>query len=105
MLRVATLSVTNAIEAEFSRCFTVLWTKLDRPLQIGLAISGGVDSMALAGLCNQYKSVQNGQPQFTAFVIDHDIRQNSAAEAAATAQELQRLGNSPNVTGSGSLDS
>jgi len=103
MRQLPKLSVTKAIEEEFSRCFTALWTKLGRPVQIGLAISGGVDSMALAGLCSQFRSDQDVQPQFTAFVIDHDIRQDSAGEAVTTAQELQRLSTDFDTAGSGNL--
>ncbi|VDB88053.1 Bgt-5310 [Blumeria graminis f. sp. tritici] len=67
---------------------------------IGLAISGGVDSMALAALCLLWKYNENcgyscpnttenfTVPKFQAFVVDHRIRDGSKAEAQAVSKEL-----------------
>ncbi|SMY28007.1 unnamed protein product [Zymoseptoria tritici ST99CH_1A5] len=55
--------------------------------QFGIAVSGGVDSMALASLCS---SSQIGS-QFTGFVVDHGLRPESSDEAAKVAEELERL--------------
>ncbi|KFY60891.1 hypothetical protein V497_03285 [Pseudogymnoascus sp. VKM F-4516 (FW-969)] len=56
------------------------------PLTIGLAISGGVDSMALASLCS---GIQNeDQIRFRAFVVDHQVRAESGDEAQAVAKIL-----------------
>ena len=52
-----------------------------------LAISGGVDSMALAYLCAKIQK----QP-FWAVVVDHRMREGSAAEAASVVEELKRIG-------------
>ncbi|TVY23406.1 hypothetical protein LHYA1_G007380 [Lachnellula hyalina] len=78
----------------------------------GLAISGGVDSMALATLCSQMHSsfsnttnslnLENEkhvssldilrQVTFRAFVVDHGVRAGSAAEAQAVAKVLEEQG-------------
>ncbi|GAP92209.1 putative pp-loop family protein [Rosellinia necatrix] len=72
-------------------------TRLNRT--VGLAVSGGVDSMALAYLCSRLK---NGEPNFRvtdnpisgfrAIVVDHQIRDGSREEAKAVAAELSKLG-------------
>ncbi|TVY47334.1 putative tRNA(Ile)-lysidine synthase [Lachnellula occidentalis] len=76
----------------------------------GLAISGGVDSMALAALCSQMHSsfsnttnslkLENNvstldflpRVNFRAFVVDHGVRTGSAAEAQAVAKVLEERG-------------
>lgn len=60
-----------------------LW-KLDK---IGIAVSGGVDSMALSYLVRQhYKG------KIVAFTIDHKARSNSTQEAQIVGQNLQNIG-------------
>ena len=54
---------------------------------IGLAISGGVDSMALAALCAKIS-----QFKFHAFVVDHGARNGSELEAEAVKCEVIKLG-------------
>jgi asparagine synthetase B (glutamine-hydrolysing) len=77
----------------------------------GLAISGGVDSMALAALCSQVHSSFSNITQsqslekrggslleslrevgFRAFVVDHGVRRGSATEAQAVAKVLEERG-------------
>ncbi|OBT91135.1 hypothetical protein VE02_00022 [Pseudogymnoascus sp. 03VT05] len=61
--------------------------KPSKPLTIGLAISGGVDSMALASLCS---GIQNKDRfRFRAFVVDHKVRAGSGDEAHAVAKILE----------------
>ncbi|KAH6679552.1 mitochondrial tRNA-lysidine synthetase [Halenospora varia] len=69
---------------------------------IGLAISGGVDSMALAVLCSKVKEKAKtdatlrqsilgnrfSRIDFQAFVVDHGVRQGSDIEASSVAKVL-----------------
>lgn len=69
---------------------------------LGLAISGGVDSMALAALCSQVQSTYPGtghdrlasleKIKFRAFVVDHGVRAGSTAEANSVAGLLEGRG-------------
>ena len=54
-------------------------------MRVAVAVSGGADSMALAVLLAGW-----GQP--TALIVDHGLRPESAAEAAATAGRLTAMG-------------
>ncbi|KAG9657564.1 hypothetical protein KCU95_g12040, partial [Aureobasidium melanogenum] len=57
---------------------------------LGLAISGGVDSMALATLCKRVRKFK--LPPITAFIVDHRLRPESTSEAQSVANNLGRLG-------------
>ena len=58
-----------------------------------LAVSGGVDSMAVAHILRQFWAQHPGKKQsLRALIIDHGIRANSAQEAALTAHRLNALG-------------
>ncbi|TQS36628.1 hypothetical protein Golomagni_02913 [Golovinomyces magnicellulatus] len=62
---------------------------------IGLAVSGGVDSMALAVLCSNLKSCNSAEYRllkFQAFIVDHGIRVGSSDEASSVAEILVRRG-------------
>ncbi|KAK2061816.1 hypothetical protein LY76DRAFT_633694 [Colletotrichum caudatum] len=68
------------------------------PRRIGLAVSGGVDSMALAYLFNRLREVSplmrvvdNPLTKMSALVVDHGLRPGSQAEAQAVARELRNL--------------
>ena len=62
-------------------------------LILGLAISGGVDSMALASLCAkiQQRDLIRGL-SFRAFVVDHGARAGSSEEAEAVSKVLLQKG-------------
>ncbi|KAI5923821.1 hypothetical protein F4810DRAFT_667627 [Camillea tinctor] len=67
------------------------------PREVVLAISGGVDSMALAFLCSQFplndlnhKVSDNPVACFRGITIDHRLRPGSRAEAEATREILTR---------------
>ncbi|EFW98472.1 pp-loop family protein [Grosmannia clavigera kw1407] len=69
-----------------------------------LAISGGVDSMALAFLCSQLRRVDPwfriaDAPVggFTALIVDHRLRDGSAVEAQAVAEAVRNLGHRTQV--------
>ncbi|KAH6605023.1 hypothetical protein Trco_006730 [Trichoderma cornu-damae] len=70
-----------------------------RPQRIALAVSGGVDSMAMAHLFSALLRVYRGikiadNPVESAFgiVVDHGLREESSREASRVAQELKQLG-------------
>ncbi|PWY74077.1 PP-loop family protein [Aspergillus eucalypticola CBS 122712] len=66
------------------------------PRRLGLAISGGADSMALAYLCKQWELTQrqtsNNTVSVTAFVVDHKAREESTREANMVAGWLDEMG-------------
>ncbi|CAK7270497.1 hypothetical protein SEPCBS119000_004121 [Sporothrix epigloea] len=72
--------------------------------RVGLAISGGVDSMALAYLCAEARKL-NPQLQvadapisgFTAVVVDHGLREGSTTEAGLVAKALADMGHRAHV--------
>ncbi len=55
----------------------------------GLAVSGGLDSMALAYLC---RSLPMQRPRFKAFIVDHRAREGSRREAEAVRDALEGMG-------------
>ncbi|KAL2880159.1 hypothetical protein SGCOL_004544 [Colletotrichum sp. CLE4] len=69
-----------------------------QPRRIGLAVSGGVDSMALAYLFNQLREinplmrvVDNPLAKISAYVIDHGLREGSREEALTVVKELRNF--------------
>ncbi|KAL7660764.1 hypothetical protein ACMYSQ_000208 [Aspergillus niger] len=66
------------------------------PRRLGLAISGGADSMALAYLCKQWERTQtqtsDEKASVTAFVVDHKAREESTREANMVAGWLDDMG-------------
>ncbi|KAJ5159989.1 uncharacterized protein N7482_006993 [Penicillium canariense] len=63
------------------------------PRRLGLAVSGGADSMALAFLCRQLeRSALAGPISVTAFVVDHRARAESSQEARTVAGWLTAMG-------------
>ncbi len=58
----------------------------------GLAISGGVDSMALAHLCHGIVKEELLSVEFQAFVVDHGARQGSSLEASTVVSRLGNIG-------------
>ncbi|PWY95850.1 hypothetical protein BO94DRAFT_620220 [Aspergillus sclerotioniger CBS 115572] len=64
------------------------------PRRLGLAISGGADSMALAYLCKQWETtrITDNDVTVTAFVVDHKAREESTREANMVAGWLDNMG-------------
>ncbi len=62
----------------------------ERRNRVGVALSGGPDSTALAFLLHKHLSSRGGQA--IAFIIDHGLRAESAAEAEATAAVARSWG-------------
>jgi len=73
----------------FDEKLTAIWHNSGKG-RLGLAISGGVDSMALASLCS--KSSLCRRQAFVAFIVDHDLRPGSALEADLVAERIRELG-------------
>ena len=63
-------------------------------ISIGIAVSGGVDSMALAALCAKLQERHQSiyRPRFHAFVVDHRARPYSNGEAKTVASRLRNMG-------------
>ncbi len=57
---------------------------------LGVAVSGGPDSLALTLLAMDWARVAGGT--VTALIVDHGLRREAAAEAEATAGRVARLG-------------
>lgn len=53
--------------------------------------------MALASLCNERIRANDHGPSFTAFIVDHQLRQSSRQEAKQVAEELKRLRIHPRI--------
>ncbi|KAJ6102553.1 hypothetical protein N7486_004980 [Penicillium sp. IBT 16267x] len=101
---------TNAISvAHFAEHFRLAWSGVrgivpyglqsvagdvvQLPRRIGLAVSGGADSMALAYLCRQLELTPIGGPiSVTAFVVDHRARPESGDEAKTVSTWLSNMG-------------
>ncbi|KAI0385309.1 adenine nucleotide alpha hydrolases-like protein [Hypomontagnella monticulosa] len=67
--------------------------------RVGVAVSGGVDSMALAFLCSQvrkqdadFKIADNPVSGFRGMVIDHGLREGSREEGLAVCRTLENMG-------------
>ena len=85
---------------------TVEWVRLStcqpqnlifKVVYLGIAVSGGMDSMALAHLCASLPNLLEGhkgisRPDFHAFVVDHRARPGSGEEADSVAWRLRKLG-------------
>ncbi|PNS18456.1 tRNA(Ile)-lysidine synthetase [Sphaceloma murrayae] len=66
----------------FNDILRPIWLSEGRRAKIGIALSGGSDSMALAHLCHHFQSNDyNSRPLFTAFIVDHGVRPGSLEEA------------------------
>ncbi|KAI1104456.1 adenine nucleotide alpha hydrolases-like protein [Jackrogersella minutella] len=66
--------------------------------RVGVAVSGGVDSMALAWLCTQLRKYNpelkisdNPVSGFRGFIVDHGLRDGSQKEAAAVYASLKAM--------------
>lgn len=75
---------------EFSVAVEKLFPANTAPAHIGVAVSGGADSTALALLLADY-AAKTGR-QLTALTVNHNLRPAVAAEAAATAATLKKHG-------------
>ncbi|RMY54357.1 hypothetical protein D0865_04762 [Hortaea werneckii] len=87
----------SSLITDFERSLRSTWRSAgSRPL-LGLAISGGVDSMALASMCHRFGQASQQHPSFMGFVVDHRLRSGSTEEAQKVAESLDRLHITPRV--------
>ncbi|KAG0090362.1 hypothetical protein BGZ93_006344 [Podila epicladia] len=67
---------------------------------VGIAVSGGVDSMALATLLSRHVQNLRGslqRIQLHAMIVDHKLRDNSTKEANYVAEQIRRLDIDPHI--------
>ncbi|KAJ5893532.1 hypothetical protein N7495_005223 [Penicillium taxi] len=96
LLQLLSTSVTSLDNAQADGSSPTL------PRRIGIAVSGGADSMALAYLCGQLehqnlntrrqKLTPRASISVTAFVVDHKARRESSEEAKTVAGWLSKMG-------------
>ncbi len=61
-------------------------SRISHPPRLALALSGGIDSMALAIMLKEQKA------DFVAITVNHGMRKESATEAKAIAAQMEKLG-------------
>jgi tRNA(Ile)-lysidine synthase len=69
-----------------------LFAPLLRHKRLGLAVSGGADSLALMLLIARWRSGQAQPPEIFVYSVDHRLRPEAAEEAAMVVREAERLG-------------
>ncbi|KAL6706803.1 hypothetical protein ACN47E_005139 [Coniothyrium glycines] len=65
------------------------WGGTQSKAMLGFAISGGVDSMALAALYCEAQASANHLPKAHGFIVDHKLRPESTEEAEWVAEQLR----------------
>ncbi|KAJ4399140.1 hypothetical protein N0V91_009672 [Didymella pomorum] len=87
----ASLPVTNnEFEAALLKAGWDKWHLEAGRRKLGMAISGGVDSMALAALYAELTAARNYRSLAHAFIVDHKVRQGSTEEAEWVAEQCRR---------------
>ncbi|KAK1830719.1 hypothetical protein QBC39DRAFT_409626 [Podospora conica] len=93
---IGALEFFDALQATCPPRFSARGVRGTAARRVALAVSGGVDSMALAYLCYQYetryrfhKLSDNPLQRFLAVVVNHDLRDGSLEEANNVARVLQ----------------
>ena len=59
---------------------------------LGLAVSGGPDSLALMLLAHRWAAAEVSAPRIVVYSLDHGLRPEAAAEVAMVGAEAERLG-------------
>jgi tRNA(Ile)-lysidine synthase len=70
----------------------ILFTQNSGHERLGLAVSGGADSMALMLLVRRWAAEQLHPPHCVVYTVDHGLRPEAGAETAFVAEEAARLG-------------
>ncbi|KAE8149325.1 PP-loop family-domain-containing protein [Aspergillus avenaceus] len=88
-LRASTKAITASQSLEsFHKLWTTSRPSQRPPRRLGLAVSGGADSMALAYLSKNWERSRPNEISITAFVVDHKAREESTREANTVAKWL-----------------
>ena len=58
----------------------------------GVAVSGGMDSMAMCTLLKHHREAEGWPQKIFAYTIDHGVRPESAEEAASVAKFVTDMG-------------
>jgi tRNA(Ile)-lysidine synthase len=75
-----------------SREARAAFASLSRFPRLALAVSGGVDSMAMLHLIAQWRAEHEARPDLTVLTVDHGLRPESREEAAMVARATGRIG-------------
>lgn len=80
---------------EFNKIIEGIWRNAGQPDTMGIALSGGADSMALTQLCDRARQSRRdtrgrltGPKDYYAFIVDHKARPGSAEEAKAVQRDV-----------------
>jgi tRNA(Ile)-lysidine synthase len=65
---------------------------LSTMLMKGVAVSGGMDSMAMCTLLKYHREAEGWPENIFAYTIDHGVRPESAEEAAGVAKLVTDMG-------------
>jgi tRNA(Ile)-lysidine synthase len=63
----------------------------DQPA-LGIAVSGGADSLALMLLLQRWSAARSSSPRLVVYTVDHGLRPEAASEAAMVVEAATRLG-------------
>lgn len=69
-----------------------LFTPLDEYRCLGLAVSGGPDSLALMLLAHRFAASSAALDRFIVYAVDHGLRPEAAEEAAFVVRQAEKLG-------------
>lgn len=86
------MSAASPAGAVTDRELTALFSDLETFDRVLLAVSGGPDSTALLLLAQRWRKARKHGPELWAATVDHRLRRESKAEAAAVAALARRLG-------------
>ncbi|MHB1110763.1 MAG: tRNA lysidine(34) synthetase TilS [Devosia sp.] len=78
--------VPDSIDAD------ALFAPLDDYRRLGLAVSGGPDSLALLLLAHRFAEGTGTRDRFVVYAVDHGLRPEAAGEVAFVVREAERLG-------------
>ena len=78
--------------AELRQALPALLSPVAGEQAIGLAVSGGPDSLALMLLVCAWAGAAAGRPRVVVYSVDHGLRPEAAAEVAFVCREAARLG-------------